>query len=240
MGLIYSIITLVFGPLLGIILYIKFKKDSQHFISFTVLFSGAFLLGVALFCLLPELFDNIKMAGVWVAIGFFAQIIIEKFTGGIDHGHIHHHQLPKNIIFLYFGLLLHALFEGYSAGLNFNEENNQFSGMVVGISIHEIPAAFSLAILLFQKIKNKYTIGILLLVYILSTSIGFSSGYFIHKENLISDEVSFAITGVIAGTFLHISTIVVYEQSLWKKEGLKKWVFIVAGMLVSYLACLIG
>lgn len=243
MGISLPAIILLLGPLIGIFIQYKIKITNQKIVANTVLFSGAFLLGVAVFGLMPELFSNTanaKQAGLWLIFGFLFQLILEKFTGGVGHGHIHSHEVPKNIWVLYAGLYLHALFEGYSAGLSNNIRPFIVSSMVIGISIHEAPAAFSLSMLLKQKLQHKQKLIIALLVYALATPIGYILGVYIHSENLISENISHIITAIIAGTFLHISTTIVFETSLWKKEGLSKWLFILFGLLISYLACMIG
>ncbi|MCC6818379.1 MAG: ZIP family metal transporter [Bacteroidia bacterium] len=240
MGLIISLFILWIGPLLGIFIQRRFNNTSQRVISNTVLFSGSFLLGISLFGLMPELFDNIQKAGLWIVAGFLFQILLEKFTGGLGHGHIHSHDIPKSVFVLFGGLMLHALFEGYSAGLNNHIKSGVVSGMVVGIAIHEIPAAFSLSVLMHTRYKGKASAILLLFMYALATPIGFISGVMVHDEGLLSESMSQVITAIIAGTFLHISTTIVFENSLRKKEGLSKWIVILSGLAVSYFACLIG
>ncbi len=234
------IIILILGPAIGVLLNLFLKVKTGKFIGLTILFSGSFLMGIALFGLMPELFDNIKQAGIWLAVGFFMQIVLEKFTGGLGHGHIHKDDLPKDAMVLFIGLFIHALLEGYSAGLSNYLNPDVLNGLVVGIAIHEIPAAFALSILLSNKFKSKKVLFSLLIIYILSTSIGYSMGVFFHKESIISEEMSQIITAIIAGTFLHISTTIVFENSLWKKEGLKKWMIIILGLVISYIACQLG
>jgi zinc and cadmium transporter len=240
MGITIPAFILLLGPLLGVFIYFKLKPKNNKIISNTVLFSGAFLLGVAVFGLMPELFHNIKQAGIWLIFGFLFQLFLERFTGGIGHGHIHSHEIPKNIWVLYAGLYLHALFEGYSAGLSNYLTPYILSSMVIGISIHETPAAFSLSLLLKQKLKIHRNLVLAILFYVLATPVGYTLGVYIHSENIISDNVSQIITAIIAGTFLHISTTIVFETTLWKKEGLSKWIFILGGLIISYLACLVG
>jgi zinc transporter ZupT len=240
MGVIISIIILLSGPLLGILIQRKFSTTSHRVISNTVLFSGSFLLGISLFGLMPELFEHIQTAGVFIVLGFLFQIFLEKFTGGLGHGHIHNHDIPKSVFVLFGGLMLHALFEGYSAGLNHHIKTGVVSGMVVGIAIHEIPAAFSLSVLMHSRYKGKASAFLLLLLYACATPMGYSLGVVVHQENLLSENLSQIITAIIAGTFLHISTTIVFENSLRKKEGLSKWLVILSGLTVSYFACLIG
>lgn len=240
MGILISILILLGGPLLGILLQRKFSAHSHRVISNTVLFSGSFLLGISLFGLMPELFDNIQKAGVWIVGGFLFQILLEKFTGGLGHGHIHSHDIPKSVFVLFGGLMMHALFEGYSAGLNNHIKSGVVSGMVVGIAIHEIPAAFSLSVLMYSRYKGKASAILLLLLYACATPIGYSAGVMVHDGGWLNESFSQIITAVIAGTFLHISTTIVFENSLRKKEGLSKWLVILSGLIVSYFACLIG
>lgn len=238
--MILPLLILLAGPLFGIFLQRKFERNSHKIMPHTVLFSGSFLMGIALFGLMPELFDKIIQAGLWIVVGFFFQIVLEKFTGGLDHGHIHANNVPKSVFVLFGGLMLHALLEGYSAGLSNYMKPGIVSGMVVGIAIHEIPAAFSLSVLMHSKYKGKVHALLFLIIYAAATPIGYFSGVYIHNENLISEEMSSIITAIIAGTFLHISTVIVFENSLRKKEGLSKLLVISLGLVISYIACSIG
>jgi zinc and cadmium transporter len=243
MGMILPILILLLGPLSGILVHLFLKVKTSKIISFTVIFSGSFLLGISLFGLMPELFDNLEFghiqeAGLWIVTGFLLQIILEKFTGGLGHGHIHSHDIPKNELVLFGGLMLHALFEGYSAGLTNYLTPGLLSGMIMGIAIHEIPAAFSLSVLMTTRYHRKRYLLPILGIYACATPFGYLLGVFVHKESIISEHMSHIITAIIAGTFLHISTTIVFENSLWKKEGLKKWGMILLGLTISYFACL--
>jgi zinc transporter ZupT len=91
-----------------------------------------------------------------------------------------------------------------------------------------------------SKYKGKVHALFFLLLYACATPIGYFIGVFVHSEQLISEGLSQIITAIIAGTFLHISTTIVFENSLRKKEGLSKWIVILSGLIVSYIACLLG
>ncbi len=238
--MILPILILILGPLTGIVIQRVLKVHSHRFISHTVVFSGSFLLGIALFGLMPELFDNISQAGLWIVLGFLFQIFLERFTGGLGHGHIHSHDIPKSELVLFTGLMLHALLEGYSAGLSNYLTPGIISGMVAGIAIHEIPAAFSLSVLMHSKWKRSAYVMFFLVLYIFATPVGYMTGVFVHSESIISENLSQIITAIIAGTFLHISTTIVFENSFKKKEAYGKWLLILSGLAVSYLACWLG
>lgn len=240
MEMILPLMILLLGPLSGIVLQRYLKVHSHRFISHTVIFSGSFLMGIALFGLMPELFDNIREAGVWIVAGFLFQIVLERFTGGLGHGHIHSHDVPKSELVLFSGLMLHAVLEGYSAGLSNYLNPGIISGMIAGIAIHEVPAAFSLSVLMSSKWKKSAYVMLFLILYVFATPAGYVMGVFVHKESIISEHLTQIITAIIAGTFLHISTTIVFENSLRKREGLGKWALILAGLAVSYLACWLG
>jgi zinc transporter ZupT len=240
MELILPLLVLLSGPLLGIVLQRVLKVHSHKFISHTVVFSGSFLMGIAIFGLMPELFDNFKTAGLWIVFGFLFQIFLERFTGGLGHGHIHSHDVPKSELVLFTGLMVHALLEGYSAGLSNYLNPGVISGMIGGIAIHEIPAAFSLSVLMHSKWQKSGHVYLFLILYIFATPLGYTAGVYVHNANIISENLSQIITAIIAGTFLHISTTTVFENSLRKKEGLSKWALILSGLGISYLACWIG
>jgi len=240
MEMILPLLILMLGPFSGIVLQRYLKVHSHRFISHTVIFSGSFLMGIALFGLMPELFDNIREAGVWIVAGFLFQIILERFTGGLGHGHIHSHDVPKSELVLFSGLMLHAVLEGYSAGLSNYLNPGIISGMIAGIAIHEVPAAFSLSVLMSSKWKKSAYVMLFLILYVFATPAGYILGVFVHKESIISEHLTQIITAIIAGTFLHISTTIVFENSLRKREGLGKWALILAGLGVSYLACWLG
>lgn len=238
--MIFPILILILGPLAGVLLQRALKTHAQRFISYTVVFSGAFLMGIALFGLMPELFDNISQAGVWIVAGFLFQIFLERFTGGLGHGHIHSHEIPKSELVLFSGLMVHALLEGYSAGLSNYLNPGIISGMIAGIAIHEIPAAFSLSVLMHSKWKKSSYVLLFLILYVMATPIGYTLGVYVHSESIISENLSQIITAIIAGTFLHISTTIVFENSITKKGALYRWSLVLAGLGVSYLACHLG
>lgn len=238
--MILPILILILGPLTGIVIQRVLKVHSHKFISHTVIFSGSFLLGIALFGLMPELFDNISQAGLWIVLGFLFQIFLERFTGGLGHGHIHSHDIPKSELVLFTGLMLHALLEGYSAGLSNYLSPGIISGMVAGIAIHEIPAAFSLSVLMHSKWKRSAYVMFFLVLYVFATPVGYMTGVFVHSESIISENLSQIITAIIAGTFLHISTTIVFENSFKKQDAYGKWILIISGLAVSYLACWLG
>ena len=69
------------------------KKGSTKLI---LSFSGSFLLSICLLHIIPEIFsghhDHHLNLGIYLMIGFFLQLILDYFSGGIEHGHTHVNQ----------------------------------------------------------------------------------------------------------------------------------------------------
>ncbi|MBL4710802.1 MAG: ZIP family metal transporter, partial [Flavobacteriales bacterium] len=73
----------------GCFIFIK-SFDLKTKISSLLSFSGAYLLGICFLHLIPELFEeNDSSVGLYLLIGFFLQLILDYFSGGIEHGHAH-------------------------------------------------------------------------------------------------------------------------------------------------------
>src|SRR2546423_1104291 len=73
--------------------YFLFNKTNVYFLKLSLAFTGAFLFAISVLHLMPEVYQNAGASvGVFVLIGFFLQIILEFFSEGIEHGHMHVHK----------------------------------------------------------------------------------------------------------------------------------------------------
>src|SRR6185436_4465753 len=88
------------GPLLGTWLAVTSTKRYELQLKWFLSFAGSYLLAITLLSLIPEVFkvfDPYK--GLLVLAGFFFQVFLEKYSEGIEHGHIHiHHHLKYRVI----------------------------------------------------------------------------------------------------------------------------------------------
>ena len=95
-------------------------------------FSGAFLLGITIFELIPEIFSTgKKQLSIFVMSGILFQILLETFSKGAEHGHVHSNGTNIFPIGLWISLCIHALLEGMPL-------SNQVE-LTYGIVIHKIP-----------------------------------------------------------------------------------------------------
>ena len=92
------------GAITGMAIAIIARPKTPSGFKLILAFSGAFLLGINLFHLMPSVFNAPNFeAGVWIMGGVLLQIILENTSRGVEHGH--HYNNKSRIPFLYlFGL----------------------------------------------------------------------------------------------------------------------------------------
>lgn len=213
-GYLLLILVVAGGGFLGFLFQKNYKKNLKLILSF----SGAFLLGITVLHLLPEAMNGAShTVGYWVLGGFFAQLILEQLSQGVEHGHIHgkEHARGGFAVQLMLGLCLHAFIEGMplSHYAHFHEVLNPVNSpskgghLLVGIALHHAPAAFALTALLLHSGFKKQWVFICLAVFALMPPLGAFSASFIH---LSLEEMKWLVAFVI-GSFLHVSTTILFE-----------------------------
>ena len=66
------------------------KPSQRKNLKLLLAFSGAFLLSITVFNFLPEVYNNSnKPVGLFIMIGILLQVILEFFSKGAEHGHVH-------------------------------------------------------------------------------------------------------------------------------------------------------
>ena len=220
-----SYILLIFSVLLGVIV-VFIIKPSNKFVRLLLAFSGAYLLSVTILHLLPEVYINgndFKRIGIFILIGIILQSVLESFSKGAEHGHVHIHTSNKKFPFLIFtSLCIHAFSEGLPI-------HNIGDNLLWAIIIHKIPIAIVLTTFLLQTNYSKKNIFTFLIVFALMSPLGIFIGDEITFFKIYSSE----ITAIIIGVFLHISTIILFESSENHKFNLQKFAAIILGILLT-------
>jgi len=218
---IFLIASVLFGVLL-----VLFLKPNKKIIRLLLAFSGAYLLSVAILHLLPEVYSestDTKMVGICILIGIILQSILESFSKGAEHGHIHIHTDGKTFpTLLFVSLCIHALSEGFP--IHHADDN-----LLWAIVVHKIPIAIVLTSFLIHSKFSKTTITIFLTVFGLMSPLG----VILSEELLLFQEYIMEITALIIGVFLHISTVILFESSENHKFNLQKFLAILAGVLLT-------
>ncbi len=237
----FSIFVLLVVPILaaGFTAFaIQIKQSNLRLI---LAFSAAYLFAISIMNLLPEAIQNAnaKQIGLFIVMGFCVQLIIDTFSTGIEHGHVHLHSnhceehLPYGIII---GLCLHSFLEGLPI-YNLNAQNNQHINyqLILGLGIHNLPITIAFVSLLKEHQKIKWKNMLLLGVFALMTPLGYLASYILQSIGL-SDYANYAqlAYALVIGIFLHISTAILFETSDHHKYNVAKMVVMTFGIILAY------
>ncbi len=234
---IWKTILLFFSAFIGGTAVFVFKGDSHKNLKLILSFSGAFLFGITVLHLIPDAYrGNDNYVGVFILIGFLFQIILEQFSEGIEHGHIHHpnHEHFAFPLGILISLCIHAFLEGMPLA-----QNNQ-NQLVWGIAIHHIPAAFALGTVLLTNKQGKNKTLFFIVLFALMAPIGYCFSDLLSTGGIGNLQHYFnRIMGVVIGIFLHISTTILFESSSDHKFTIKKMIVVLLGFgtaLVGFIA----
>jgi zinc transporter ZupT len=221
-------------------LFINVKQNNLRLL---LSLSAAYLFSISIIHLLPEAFagTNVKLTGLFIVIGFCMQLVIDTFSTGIEHGHVHlhssdcHTHLPYGIII---GLLLHSFLEGLpvynlNAGENTPSINHQ---LIYGLILHNIPISVAFVLLLKDHGTKTLNILFLLLLFSIMSPLGYLVSYSLQSFGLNNYETySQAAFALVIGIFLHISTAILFETSEHHKYNVAKVVMMLSGIILAYL-----
>ncbi len=220
----------------GIIVDVLSSFNQKKIIKMLLAFSGGFLLAIAFLHFLPELYhDHSEKIGIYVLIGFLVQLFLEYFSGGIEHGHVHHHDKHKFPWALFISLSIHSIIEGIPLTLpqemNHHHEHGSGISLLMGILFHQVPVAIALMTLLKQSEYSKQKSWTILMIFGIMTPMGLLLGYFTNgKLDFINMNYLLAI---VVGMFLHISTTIIFETSENHKFNLMKLTSIMVGVFLA-------
>lgn len=225
--------------------FLSLKIQGKN-LRFLLAFSAAYLFAISVTHLLPECYEgtNAKTVGLFILIGFFIQIVIEYFSAGIEHGHIHAHSdtckkhLPYGMIT---GLYLHSLLEGLPIYQSSNVEmaNSILTtqqSLIFGITLHNIPIAMAFVTLLIEHQSGKVKALMLLLGFALMAPLGCFISYVLNSVGVQNYDGFLKLSfGLVIGIFLHISTAIMFETGENHKYNLAKIMSMIAGVFLAAL-----
>ncbi|WP_299361671.1 ZIP family metal transporter [Winogradskyella sp.] len=215
----------IYAIIIGVIIGFLTKQQKSIYTKLLLSFSGAFLLALTLFDLLPEVYESLdaKLTGLFIMCGILLQIILEFLSKGAEHGHVHIRDNNKKFPWLLFiSLCIHSFLEGFPI--------HQHNDIVYGVFIHKILIAALLTSFLLQSQYIKEQTLSFILIFAAMTPLG----------TLVSNTTSIApiylstINAIVIGIFLHISTTILFEASEGHKFNLSKLVAICFGVLIAY------
>lgn len=215
----------IYAVILGFIIVKITKNKSVKNIKLLLAFSGAFLLSLTIFDLLPEVYEHIqsRAIGLCIMAGILLQIILEFFSKGAEHGHVHvHEHRLKFPWILFISLCIHAFSEGFPI--------HQHNHMVYGVLIHKIPIAILIITYLFQSGFKNSQILFFLVLFTIMTPLGTVIS---NNVDMVAGYINY-INAIVIGIFLHISTTILFESSEGHKFNLSKILVIVTAVAIAY------
>jgi hypothetical protein len=225
------------------------SNTKKHFATF----SGAFLLAITVFHLIPEVFIHpSKDLALFIMIGVFIQILLEFFSKGIehahdhsDHGHFHHFSLA-----MFISISIHAFLEGAPLADNLMHIGHEHAHghshahdapawlaelgnpLLAGIFIHKVPIAAILYSMMRASDYSRLKSAIILLIFGLMSPLG---SFLAHELEFIAIYAT-QISAIVIGIFLHISTTILFESDKDHNFNIIKLFLIVLATAIVYFS----
>jgi hypothetical protein len=211
-----SFLAPILSVVFGVTIVLLYSKSKPLNLKLFLAFSGAFLLSTTIFELLPEVYTNLqtKKIGLFIMGGILLQILLEFYSKGAEHGHLHQHD-AKSVFpwFLFTSLGIHAFFEGFPLKV-----------------IHKIPIAILITTYLLKSKLPKSQIVLFLIIFTLMTPLGSISAELLS----ISQTLIYSVNAIVIGMFLHISTTILFESSEGHHFNLNKILMIIGAVILAY------
>jgi zinc transporter ZupT len=250
--MILKLLVLFLTPLIsGLFIYLVPKGKNTNY-KLLLVFAGAYLFGITVIHILPELYQQhlgVELIGLFVLAGFFLQQLLEYFTSGVEHGHIHsqdrhdhhehhhhhnHDQKSISALVLLLALCIHAFLEGgmlaqpVTIGAVYD-----MNAILLGIALHRAPAAFALMTVLAFQLQSRTKALPHLIGFSLAAPIGLLLSTYLANNEIISATSLIYLYALVCGNFLHISTTIVFESSPDHRFNARKLAVAVFGALVA-------
>lgn len=245
--MILKLLVLFLTPLLsGLAIYLLPAGKTRNF-KLLLVFAGAYLFSITVIHILPELYiqnSEVKLIGLFVLAGFFLQQLLEYFTSGIEHGHIHvdehehhhhsHHHHQISAIVLLTALCVHAFLEGAMLAEPVNVPYQyDVNAILLGIALHRAPAAFALMTVLAFQLHGRNKAVPYLVGFSLAAPVGLLISTYLIDVDILSGSALTYLYALVSGNFLHISTTIVFESSPEHHFNARKLTVAILGALVA-------
>jgi zinc transporter ZupT len=210
--------------LVGYFTAIFLKPNNKTNLKLLLAFSGSFLLSLTVMHLLPEVYDSKNNnVGIFIMLGILFQIILEFFSKGAEHGHVHGHEKMTQIPWLLFvSLCIHAFLEGFPV--------SHQPDLALGIAVHHLPIAIILTTFFVNASLNKKAIFFFMITFAIMTPLGTFLTHYLPVLNQYYPQ----ITAVVIGILFHISSTIIFESSEGHKFNITKVSMIILGIALAY------
>jgi zinc transporter ZupT len=242
-----KLLVLFLTPLLSGLLVYLIPKGKNASYRLLLVFAGSYLFAITVIHILPELYmenTGLELIGLFVLAGFFLQQLLEYFTSGIEHGHIHtgdhsgayhsHHHHAVSALVLLVALCIHAFLEGAMlAEPNTGAPIYDTNAILLGIALHRAPAAFALMTVLAFQLHSRNKAIPHLIVFSCAAPAGLLLSTYLARHEVLSATNLIYLYALVCGNFLHISTTIVFESTPEHRFNARKLAVAIFGALVA-------
>jgi zinc transporter ZupT len=209
--------------LIGYLIALQLKPQAKKNLKLLLAFSGSFLLSLTVMHLLPDVYESKnKSVGLFIMCGILFQIILEFFSKGAEHGHVHGHDKISQMPWLLFiSLCVHAFLEGFPVGHHHD--------LAFGIAVHHLPIAIILTTFFINAELNKLALFFFMLMFAIMTPLG----TFVSNNFPMINEYYTQITALVIGILFHISSTIIFESSEGHKFNIAKVSMIILGIVLA-------
>jgi zinc transporter ZupT len=242
---------LFFTPLLAGLLIFVFNGLRTATFKLILVFAGGYLFAITVVHILPELYltgSETGLIGLFVLAGFFLQQLLEYYTSGIEHGHLHgahhhrhdgpEHSHPATVsaLVLLVALCVHAFLEGAMlASPADGGPDRDVNAILLGIALHRAPAAFALMTVLSSQLQSQSRAVPYLIAFSVAAPVGLLVSTEFVDAAVLSERGLIFLYALVSGNFLHISTTIVFESSPDHRFNARKLAVAVTGALLAVL-----
>ncbi|KFD40170.1 zinc/iron permease [Schleiferia thermophila str. Yellowstone] len=212
-----------------------FVSGKEYALKVLLAFSGSFLLAITALHILPDIFlesGHNHSIGIFILMGILLQIVLEFFTQGIEHGHLHHHNGLAHHQMLspaaVGGLYLHSFLESLPLGVQWLNESGGI--LFWGIVLHHLPVGIILYTMFKAIGMKRQKILLFLGLFALSSPAGALTGFFVP----IFRDIYLYLLAIVAGIFMHISTTIIFETNHNHRFNLMKVISFILAVILAY------
>jgi zinc transporter ZupT len=225
MSLLYNLLLLII-TFIGGSAPLWVKSINERNMHYLLTFSGSFLLCVTFLHILPEAFsESGNRAGIYIVVGFFLQMLIQRLTHGLEHGHTHidnhGHHVP--VLPILVGMSIHAFMEGLPLGFHYLKPSTGPS-LYYAVAAHKLPEAMIVTSLVYHVGGRSKALLFLLLFSCTTPAASMLASVLSDKTAALSQAANI-ILPIVAGAFIHIATTIFFESGTSKHVLSYKKVF---------------
>ncbi len=211
---------------------VRTLKPEASWLRLLLSFSGAFLLGVVFLHMLPELYaEEGPRIGFWVLGGFLLQVVLEFFSHGIEHGHVHATPGKALPLVTLMSLCLHSYAEGIPFADPAVAGNIPF---LAGVLLHKMPMAIALATVLLRSGTSVVASWAMIGTFAVAAPLGIFTGVLLGEgmgHHFLHDMLGLAI-----GMLLHISTTIIFESAPEHRFNAARFVAVLVGAALAMVS----